>query len=140
VPGQSKVSKRRGNILTIGLSVIVIAGISILLYSLGWLSISITKETYGSAGEGPFKQLSVYNAISSFDTGPNEIVKIKGTISSECQIGTWFKLKDENEEIFVDLKAVNIALPDRIGKTATVYGILKRRGLRCYLDGMQVEF
>jgi len=140
VTGQGKISKKRGNLIAIGFSVIIIVGVSILLYSLGWLSISITKETYGSAGEGPFKQLSVENAITYFEAKPNEIIKIKGSISSECQMGTWFKLISDSEEIFVDLKAVNIALPDRIGKDATVYGILKRRGLRCYLEGMQVEF
>ncbi len=126
-------------LFTVALVVFLVMLVATLNF-MGWLSIAGVKESYGSIGNFQPQEITVKQAVSLCDQVPAEIVKISGTIITECRMGTWFRILDEDEELFVDLKPANLIVPERIGKKATVYGTLKRRGLRCYLECVQVDF
>lgn len=126
-------------LFTISIIVFLILLVATLNF-MGWLSIAGVKESYGSIGNFQPQEITVKQAISLCDQVPAEIVKITGTVVAECQMGTWFRIYDEDEELFVDLKPASFLLPERVGEKATVYGKLKRRGLRCYLECLQVDF
>lgn len=138
---ESKIAKglsRQLPVIVIGLT--ILTGTVILLSSLGWLTVFEVNETYGSY-DGTAHEISINEAISVCDTLPYGVVKISGKVVNECSFGKFFTLADsQGNEIFVDLKASNIIIPDRTSQDASVYGMLKRRGLRCYVEGLKVDF
>lgn len=129
---------RQMPVIIIGLT--ILAGTVILLSSLGWLTVFEVKETYGTF-EGTAHEISITEAVSVCDTLPQDVVKITGKVVNECSFGKFFTLADsQGNEIYVDLKAANIIIPERTNQEASVYGMLRRRGLRCYVEGIQVDF
>lgn len=55
----------------------------------------------------------------------NKEVKVHGKIITQCATaGCWFFLKDDTGQILIDLKQLNLGLPQRTGKNATVSGIV----------------
>ncbi len=55
----------------------------------------------------------------------NKEVKINGKIITQCATsGCWFFLKDDTGQILVDLKTLNLGLPQRTGKNAIVSGVV----------------
>jgi len=55
----------------------------------------------------------------------NKEVKVNGKIIIQCASnGCWFFLKDDTGQILVDLKPLNLGLPQRTGKNAVVSGIV----------------
>lgn len=129
---------RQMPVIVIGLT--ILAGTVILLSSLGWLTVFEMKETYGSF-EGTAQEISITEAISVCDSLPQDVVKVSGRVVNECSFGKFFTLADRSgNEIYVDLKAANIIIPERTNEDASVYGVLRRRGLRCYIEGIQVDF
>lgn len=138
---ESKVVKglaRQLPVVIIGLTILV--GTIILLSSLGWLTVFEVKETYGSF-EGQAFEISIAEATSVCDNIPKDVVRISGKVVNECSFGKFFTLADNiGNEIYVDLKAANIVIPERTNQEASVYGVLRRRGLRCYVEGIQVDF
>ena len=129
---------RQFGIIIVGLALVV--GVVISMYSLGWLTLKGVQETYGSTETQSAIEMPIGEVVSKCDQIPGDLVKVSGKIVLECKMGTWFRLTDGVDEIFVDLKPANVVLPDRTGKTVTVYGTPKRRGKGCYLEGLRIEF
>lgn len=96
-----------------------------LVISLMLLFISCSSEKYGILSDGA-PEIKVKEAILN-ESYLNKEVKIKGTIAIQClSSGCWFFLKDDTGQILVDLKPLNLGLPQRSGKKATVSGIVTK--------------
>ena len=68
----------------------------------------------------------------------DEAVKIEGEIVRECPSGCWFELEDETGIIYVDIAPRGLAIPQKVGGTATVEGTVMRRDGRTTLIGSGV--
>ena len=49
-------------------------------------------------------------------------VRLEGTIDIECPTGCWFKLKEGNAVIHVELKDAGIAIPQKVGSKVAAEG------------------
>lgn len=82
-----------------------------------------SSEKYGNIPAN-IPQITVKDAILN-SSYLNTEVKLEGKIVTQCAAnGCWFFLKDDTGQILVDLKLLNLGLPQRTGKTAIVSGIL----------------
>lgn len=67
-------------------------------------------------------------------------VVIEGKIISECGAGCWFTINDGTGTIYVDLAPSNLAIPQKRGAFARVYGRVVQKNADVYLIGEKVEF
>jgi hypothetical protein len=67
-----------------------------------------------------------------------QAVKIEGTIVRECPSGCWFELEDGSAVIHVDIAPHGLAIPQKVGATATVEGTVQARDGRTMLVGSGV--
>lgn len=65
---------------------------------------------------------------------------IQGKIVQECGSGCWFNLKDQTGVIYVDLLPSNLAIPQKVGSNARVYGTVTVEKGVTYVIGKKVEF
>ncbi len=72
-----------------------------------------------------------------FTTGK---VVIEGKIISQCGAGCWFTINDGTGTIYVDLAPSKLAIPQKRGAFARVYGKVVTKGSDTYLIGEKVEF
>lgn len=85
--------------------------------------LACTSEKYGTISSN-LPQITVKDAMLN-SSYLNTEVKLQGKIVTQCAAsGCWFFLKDDTGQILVDLKPLNLGLPQRTGKTAVVNGIL----------------
>jgi hypothetical protein len=66
-------------------------------------------------------------------------ITISGEIIDECPTGCWFNLKSETGVLYVDLNPKGLAIPQKVGKNATVQGKVKVTGRNVSLIGEGVE-
>lgn len=66
-------------------------------------------------------------------------VTVRGKISRECPTGCWFNLKENSAEIYVDLNPSAFAIPQKVGKNATVQGKVSVRNNQAMIIGTGVE-
>ncbi len=93
----------------------------ILLLFLTFLA--CTTEKYGYIPSN-VPEITVKDAILN-ESYLNKEINLKGKIVTQCAAtGCWFYLKDDTGQILVDLKPLNLGLPQRTGKTAIVNGTL----------------
>ena len=67
-------------------------------------------------------------------------VVIKGKIVQECGSGCWFIIQDSTGQIYVDLAPSNLVIPQKVGSTAKVSGVVTISKGTTYLIGKKVEF
>jgi uncharacterized protein YdeI (BOF family) len=65
---------------------------------------------------------------------------IEGKIVNECGAGCWFNLQDASGIVYVDLAPSNLAIPQKVGSKAKVYGVVAERNGVLYVIGNKVEF
>lgn len=95
-------------------------------------------EQYGES----FTQSDV-TAVSEIFAAPasyeGRTVKVEGDIVTECPSGCWLELRDGSEIIYIDLGRAGIAIPQRVGKSVTVEGVVTTEDAQTKLLGKGVE-
>jgi uncharacterized protein YdeI (BOF family) len=76
---------------------------------------------------------------ASADYKDKEVV-LKGKIVQECGSGCWFIIQDSTGQIYVDLAPSNLVIPQKVGSTAKVSGVVTISKGTTYLIGKKVEF
>lgn len=66
-------------------------------------------------------------------------VKVEGEIVTECPSGCWFDMGEGGATIHVDLGPHGIAIPQRVGSSATVEGTFRIGDGRAEIIGSGVE-
>lgn len=85
--------------------------------------LACSTEKYGNVSSN-LPDITVKDAILN-DLYLNKEVKLEGKIVTQCAAsGCWFFLKDDTGQILVDLKPLNLGLPQRTGKRAIVNGVI----------------
>ena len=74
--------------------------------------------------------------IGAYD---GKTVTIQGDIIRECPTGCWLEVKDDAGIIYVDLNPSGFAIPQKVGKTATVQGKVLTRNNQPMMIGTGVE-
>jgi len=95
-------------------------------------------ETYG----GKISSRSMV-AIKAIVMHPQDYagktVTVKGKIKLVCETGCWFNLEDEGATIYTDLGPSGFAIPQKVGRNATVEGVISIESGRLTLTGKAVE-
>lgn len=102
------------------------SGKLILLYCL-IMSFSLLgcTDKYGQIGEN-LPKITVRDAVLKSDLAGKE-VRLEGKIITQClSNGCWFILQDNTGKMMIDLKFLNLGLPQRTGKKVVVTGIVTR--------------
>ena len=66
-------------------------------------------------------------------------VTLKGKIKLVCETGCWFNLEDEGATIYTDLAPSGFAIPQKVGRSATVEGKISIESGKLTLTGKGVE-
>jgi len=83
-------------------------------------------DKYGQIGEN-LPKVTVRDAVLQPDLVDRE-VRLEGKIITQClSNGCWFILQDNTGKMVVDLKFLNLGLPQRTGKKVVVTGIVNRQ-------------
>ena len=70
----------------------------------------------------------------------NKPVILNGKIAMQCSSGCWFILNDGTGQIFVDLNASNMTIPQKRGATVKVFGKVSLREGDLFIIGKKVVF
>ncbi len=99
------------------------------------------KGKAGSFGQ-PVSDKTI-TSIKSIATTPadynDKTVTVKGKIILECPSGCWFDLQQDTAVLRVNIEPSGLAIPQKIGSTATVQGTLKIQDNQPTLIGTGVE-
>jgi hypothetical protein len=68
-----------------------------------------------------------------------KIVIVKGKIKLVCNTGCWFNLEDSGATIYIDLAPSGFAIPQKVGRSATVEGKISIESGKLTLTGKGVE-
>ena len=95
-------------------------------------------DTYGQeiANHTVTKIQEILKKPGNFD---NKTVTVQGKIIRECPTGCWFEVKENSGIIYVDLNPSGFAIPQKVGKTATVEGKVLVRNNQPMIAGTGVE-
>ena len=95
-------------------------------------------ETYG----GPISNRDL-TALKDIVMHPKDYagrtVTVKGKIKLVCETGCWFNLEDEGATIYTDLAPSGFAIPQKVGRSATVEGKISIESGKLTLTGKGVE-
>lgn len=80
-----------------------------------------SKETYGTIGTAA-KNVKVSDILKNSASMTNDMIIVNGTIAQECPTGCWFKLKDGDSQVHVDIEPEGLAIPQKVGKKVQVEG------------------
>jgi hypothetical protein len=69
----------------------------------------------------------------------NKTVTVQGQIIRECPTGCWFEVKENSGIIYIDLNPSGFAIPQKVGKIATVEGKVLVRNNQPMIAGTGVE-
>jgi hypothetical protein len=78
----------------------------------------------------------ILKEIGSYD---GKTVTVKGRIIRECPTGCWLEVQEDAGIIYIDLNPSGFAIPQKVGKTATVEGKVLTRNNRPMILGTGVE-
>lgn len=70
----------------------------------------------------------------------NKPVILNGKIAMQCSTGCWFILNDGTGQMFVDLNASNMTIPQKRGAAVKVFGKVSLREGELYIIGKKVVF
>ncbi len=84
--------------------------------------------------------VSVAQVMQNSKELENKDVILEGKIVQECGSGCWFNLEDKTGVIYVDLLPSNLAIPQKVGSKAKVYGVVTIEKGVTYIIGKKVEF
>jgi uncharacterized protein YdeI (BOF family) len=116
-----------------------------------WLSILVTvlflffpgcgkkeADKYGQAisNHTIAKVETILKEPESFD---GKTVTVQGKIIRECPSGCWFEVQENAGVIYVDINPSGFAIPQKVGKTATVEGKVSVRNNKPMITGAGVE-
>jgi len=96
------------------------------------------REAYGEPLSG-IDPTAIGDILGSPDLYEGERVRIEGRIAAECSSGCWFNLEQEETTIYVDIKPSGFAIPQRVGSSAVVEGIVQIRDRQIMIVGEGVE-
>ncbi len=115
----------------------------------GSMGDGVVGETTGAAQSGDQELygepvLLPLTAIGDILSAPREfagkVVAIRGEIEQECPSGCWFDLKEGRAVVRVDILPAGLAIPQRVGDTATVQGTVVYKDTRVIINGTGVMF
>ena len=66
-------------------------------------------------------------------------VTLEGKIDIECGTGCWFNLKEAPAVIYINLEPSGFAIPQKVGRSATVEGTVSAEEGKLTLTGKAVE-
>ena len=82
---------------------------------------------------------SIKDIISNPKMYEGKAVTVKGKIALECETGCWFNLKEGNAVLYTDIAPSGLAIPQNVGRTATVEGKVSMEEGKLTLTGKGVE-
>lgn len=88
-------------------------------------------ESYGALTSDA-KAATVADIMKAPEVYDGKAVRLEGKIVTECPSGCWFEMKDASGIIHVDIEPSGLAIPQRVGKKATVTG-------KVAVDGNQIS-
>lgn len=95
-------------------------------------------ETYGekisSRNITPIKEIIMHPEQYTGKT-----VTVKGKIALECDTGCWFHLEEDKAMLYTDLQPYGFAIPQKVGRTATIEGNISIEDGKPILAGKAVE-
>lgn len=68
-----------------------------------------------------------------------KIIRVEGEIMEVCPSGCWFNLKDETGVIYIDIMPSGFAIPQKVGRQATVEGKVITKEGKLMIIGKGVE-
>lgn len=95
-------------------------------------------ETYGEK-ISKRNMTAIKNIVMHPQDYEDKTVTVKGKISLVCETGCWFNLEDEGATIYTDLAPSGFAIPQNVGKTATVEGKISVESGKLTLTAKGVE-
>jgi len=66
-------------------------------------------------------------------------VKVNGRIATECSTGCWFDLKEDGAVIYVDVEPSGFAIPQAVGRAATIEGTVTVKDGKSMITGKGVR-
>lgn len=95
-------------------------------------------ETYGEK-ISKRNMTAIKNIVMHPQDYEDKTVTVKGKISLVCETGCWFNLEDEGATIYTDLAPSGFAIPQNVGKKATVEGKISVESGKLTLTAKGVE-
>ena len=95
-------------------------------------------ETYGEPISGR-DLTAIKDIVMNSKDYVGKTVTVKGKIKLVCETGCWFNLEDAGAIIYTDLVPSGFAIPQKIGRTATVEGKISIESGKLTLTGKGVE-
>ena len=95
-------------------------------------------EKYGQK-ISTYTTTEVAEILKNAEDFKGKTVTVQGKIVRECPTGCWFNLKQGSAEIYVDLNPSAFAIPQRVGKNATVEGKVSISNNQPMIVGTGVE-
>jgi hypothetical protein len=135
-----KTEKQRG-VSRIASYIVAVLSLSLVFsffYFSGWFTLG--KEVSTSVSTSNNHQCSISKAMSECRNNRNGLVKICGTIISDAAQCCDYYIKDETGEILIEDSSYGLLLPSRVGRKATIFGKLVKRGLTFVITDARIEF
>lgn len=96
----------------------------LLMIVLGLALTGCAAEKYGSGIDNSARKVQVKD-IMLYPELQGKRVTLEGRIVTQCMSnGCWFFLEDGTGKVFVNLAPANFSLPDKMGRSARVTGIV----------------
>jgi len=95
-------------------------------------------ETYGEKISSR-NMTAIKNIVQHPQYYEGKTVTVRGRISLVCETGCWFNLEDEGATIYTDLAPSGFAIPQNVGKKATVEGKISVESGKLTLTAKGVE-
>jgi hypothetical protein len=117
-------------LLTIGLAAV-----------LGLALAGCSAEKYGSGIDSDARKVQVKD-IMLYPELQGKKVTLEGRIVTQCMSnGCWFFLEDGTGKVFVNLSPANFSLPDKMGRSARVTGVVwtVKEGYQIIAHGVEVS-
>jgi len=120
------------NFILLSIFLILIIGILMSCMSCG------KKEKFGEAISEQ-KSTEIGDIFTHPKDYEGKTVKVEGKIVEECPSGCWFNLKDETGVIYIDIMPSGFAIPQKVGRQATVEGKVITKEGKLMIIGKGVE-
>ena len=91
--------------------------------------------------ESIVKETTIQDLILNPDNYTLTYISVVGTIISECSVGCWFFISDENKnQIYIELQTQNFEIPQAVGHKVKVSGLFENRVSNPRINAYKIEF
>ena len=91
--------------------------------------------------ESIVKETTIQDIILNPDNYTLTYISVVGEIISECSVGCWLFIADENKnQIYIELQTQNFEIPQAVGHKVKVSGLFENRVSNPRIDAYKIEF